>query len=243
MPGWPSRREDGADHIGVALAARIGAQFSDLVAPPLDFRRAFTFVSGSGEHQAVDVLRHILRELRRADAARGFTEEVKLAAPGLGQQHRHSRLEVLDTTGDIGVVAGTAGIAEAVMIHGPDVEAGASELVHERIVLARHLEVITGTRRQRRAVHQEQHRQRGRAGSWRADTLAPQVEFHIAFVGPVFTAPDFGGCGLRRRSLRVGRRHSRNQARARNQTRAEAEAGALDDAAACNHLVGHSVLP
>ena len=78
-------------------------------------------------------------------------------------------------------------MAVAVVVHGPDVVALARHHVHQRVfALARHAEIVGRARRVRRAVHQEQDRQRLLAGLRRADALAPEIELHAALVGPVF---------------------------------------------------------
>ena len=119
------------------------------------------------------------------------------ALPGLLQHHRDRGLEVLDAAGDVGIVAGAAGAAVAVVVHGPHVVAVAREHVHERIfALARHGEVVGRARGVGGAVHQEQDRQRRLAGARRADALAPEVELHAALVRPVVGAPDRAVGGL-----------------------------------------------
>ena len=157
---------------------------------------------------------------------------------GLLHDDRHRRLEILDAAGDIRIVARAARIAVTVVVHGPDVVTVAGEFVHHRIIgIARHVQIVGRTRRQRRAVHQEQHRPRLLAGLRRADPLAPQIELHVALVRPIFLAPDFNRRGLRRGALRERGRD------ARGKPGAEAEPGALDDGAACNQVIGHGVLP
>ena len=59
--------EDRADHGGVALAARVGAQFLDALAPPRDLGGALALVGEGGQHQPVDALRLDLREGGGAD--------------------------------------------------------------------------------------------------------------------------------------------------------------------------------
>ena len=190
--------EDRADHGGVALAPRVGAQLVDALAPPRDLRRAFALVGEGADHQAVDPLGLRLRVGAGADAAGRCAVEVHLLLAGLLHDDGNRGLQILDAARDVGIVARRAGIAVAVVVHGPDVVAVARKHVHERVfALARHREVIGRPRRVRGAVHEEQDRQRRLARLRRADALAPEVELHVALFRPVLVAPDIGGTRYR----------------------------------------------
>src|SRR6516164_755550 len=54
-----------ADHGGVALALRIGAQLLDARSAPRDFGGAFAFIGESGQDQSLDPVGRLLREKRR----------------------------------------------------------------------------------------------------------------------------------------------------------------------------------
>src|SRR5262245_5728738 len=236
--------EDRADHGGVALAAVAGAQRLGPLRPPADLRRTGALVGEGDQHQPVDPLGVHLRIGAGADPPRGGAVEMHLGLAGLLQHDRDRGLEVLDAAVDVGIVAGAAGAAVAVVVHGPHVVAVAREHVHERIfALARHGEVVGRARRIRRAVHQEQDRQRLLAGARRADALAPEVEPHAALVRPVLGAPDRAVGRLRRR--RAGGLRLR-RCQAGHHARPEAEAGPLEDAAARRvgrlGMLGHGLL-
>ena len=62
--------EDRADHGGVALTPRIGAQFGDVLLPALDLLRALALVGEGGEDEPVDALGLRLGVGAGADAAR-----------------------------------------------------------------------------------------------------------------------------------------------------------------------------
>src|SRR5262249_54733908 len=135
--------EDRADHGRVALAAAMVAGELDLPRAIADLRRAGAFVGESGPHPPGDPLGLALRRRGGADGTGGGAVEMHLRLSGLPRHHRHRGFEVLDATGHVGIVAGTAGIAVAVVVHGPHVVAVAREYVHERVLaLARHGEII-----------------------------------------------------------------------------------------------------
>src|SRR5262249_7419113 len=143
--------------------------------------------------------------------------------------------EVLHAAGDVGIVARTAGIAIAVVVHGPHVVAVARKYVHERVfALARHREVVGRPCGVRGAVHQEQKRKRRLARFGRADALAPEVECNITLFGPVFRAPDRPVARLRRphgRGLRLC-------GESRHEPSPDAEACSLEDGAARERVIG-----
>src|SRR5579862_1109363 len=151
--------------------------------------------------------------------------------------HRKSGLEVFDAAGNVRIVARTAGVAVAVVIHGPDVVTIGRKYVHQRIfTLPWQGEVVAGARRVRGAMDQEEDRPRGLAGSRRAHSLAEKIESHVALMGPIFVAPDVGLCALGR-CRRLGLRRSNP----RGKTGSYAKAGPLYDCTACNRMVGHDV--
>src|SRR5262249_21224285 len=171
-------------------------------ARPADLRRAGALVGEGDQHQAVDALRLRLRIGAGADRAGRRAVEVHLDLAGLLHHDRDRGFQVLDAARDIGIVAGAAGTAVAVVVHGPHVEAETRHDVHERVLaLAGHREVVGRARRVRGAVYEEQHRQRTLAVLRYSHALAPEVEPDIAFAGPVFRTPGRlrrlggGGCG------------------------------------------------
>ncbi len=162
---------------------------------------------------------------------------MEFGTSGLARHDGRRRCEVGDAARDVRVVAGAAGTAVTVVIHGPHVIAVTREHVHERIfALAGHGEVVAGARRVGRAVHQEQHGQRRLARLGRPHALAPQVEPCAGFVGPVFAAPD-RGIGGRCRAARLGADRLRLRRCGRYEPCAQAEARPPEDGAACDRLV------
>ena len=131
--------EDRADHGGVALAPRVGAQLVDARRCAARSRPRRALVGEGRQDQPVDALGLRLRE----GAARIAPDDVPymciFCRPVSFMHHRHRGLQILDAAGDVGVVAGAAGVAVAVVVHGPDVIAVARHDVHQRIfALARH---------------------------------------------------------------------------------------------------------
>ena len=158
-----------------------------------------------------------------------------LRLAGLLHHHRDRGFEVFDAAGDVGIVAGAARMAVAVVVHGPDVVAVAGEHVHERVfALARH------RRGRRRSAWSSRSRARGTAPAAaarparRADALAPQVELHVPFWPsirrsrpahrpPGAAAPVVCACALGEAGHEPG---------------PDAGAGALQDGAARDRVVG-----
>src|SRR5574337_875042 len=112
----PVTGEDRTDHRRIALAPRACAQRRNLLAPPLDLGRAVAFIGEGAEHQTVDTVRLRLREGSRTDAAGGRAVEMSFLLVSLLHDNRHRRLEVFNAARDIGIVAGRAGMAVAVMV-------------------------------------------------------------------------------------------------------------------------------
>ena len=104
-------------------------------------------------------------------------------------------------------------MAVAVVIHGPDVVAVTREDVHERVfALARHGQVVGRARRVRRAVHQEQHRQR-RLARLGAPT---RLRHRLSRTSPLlaqYSALQIGGIGARTPSPRPAPARSRRGSR------------------------------
>jgi hypothetical protein len=112
----------------------------------------------------------------------------------LARHNVHRGGEIDDAAGDVGVVAGAAGAAVAVMIHGPHVETMPREHVHGGVfAAARNGEIEAGAGRVRRAVHEEKNRQRRLARLRCLQTLAIEVEREVPLLGPVFAAPYLAG--------------------------------------------------
>ena len=158
--------------------------------------------------------------------------------PGLARHDLDRRFQVLDAARDVGIALGAPGLPVVLVIHGPHVEAVAREHVHQRIfALARDLQV-EHPKRDRRAVHQEQHRQRCLARLRRADALAEHVERDVALLGPVFAAPDFG---LGR--VRLGGERGADVGDGRepgHEPGADTQARALDDRAPAHRTINMS---
>ena len=53
----PVAAEDGADHGGIALAARIGAQLGDMLLAAFDFGGAVSLIGEGGENEPLDPIR------------------------------------------------------------------------------------------------------------------------------------------------------------------------------------------
>src|SRR5262249_27572533 len=122
--------EDRANHGGIALAAIVAAVELDLPLPPADLWRAGAFIGEGDQHQRLDPLRLGLRKRGGANGARGGAVEMHLRLPGFACDHRYRGFEILDAAGDIGIIARTARVAIAVVIHGPHVVAVAREYIH-----------------------------------------------------------------------------------------------------------------
>ena len=109
----------------------------------------------------------------------------------LFQNHGHRRLQVLDAVSNVGIARAHRGVAVAFEIHRPDVVAVAGELIHQRVfAMPRNIEVEARPGRDRRSVHQKQHRERLFTWFRRAHALAEHVELHVAALRPIFVTPD-----------------------------------------------------
>jgi hypothetical protein len=198
-------------------------------------RRGLAALIGEGgKHQAIDTIRLRLRERAGADRARGFTEDVIFRPSGFALQHVQAGSEVGDAACDIGIAQRHGRAAITFMVHGPHVEAVTGKDIHQRIfAFAGNGQVVARQRRQRGAMHQEQHRKRLRPCGRRADALSIHEQLHIALIGPIFTAPDitYGFCSLRPRW-----RCAANKARANSKTRA------CDQGASCDGMIVHDAL-
>ena len=199
--------EDRADHGGVALAPRVGAQLVGARGTPRDLRRAGALVGEGAKDKPVDALGMRVCVSAGADRARRRAVEMHLLHAGFLQHDWNGGLEIFDAAVDVGVVSGAFRAAVAVVVHGPDVESVAGHHVHEGILaLTRHAEVVGRACRVRRAMNHEQHRPRLFAGLRRAHALAPEVELGGALLRPVFRAPDAVRC--RDCELRLRRCHT-----------------------------------
>src|SRR4051812_15814725 len=197
-------REDRADHREIALSPRVVAVTVRHSVAPRDLRRARALVGEGRQDQPVDVLGRDLRVGAGANRARRRAVHVQLLLACFLHQGRDGRGQISQAARNVGIVAGRAGAAVAVVVHGPDIEAVAGEHVHERILpLAGHAQVIAGARRIRRAVYQEHNRLL--LAALRGDTFAVEIELHVAFVRPVFARLNF------RLRLALSRRCNRNE--------------------------------
>src|ERR1041385_5849797 len=107
-------------------------------------------------------------------------------------------LEVLHAFGNIRVALGARRSPIPLEVHRPDVKAVVGEHVHQRVFAAPgYGQIECRTARDRRAVHQKEHRQRLLARLRRALPLAEDVELHVAFLRPVLVRPQTF-CRLRR---------------------------------------------
>ena len=176
--------------VAVALGHRVA---------PRDLGRAGALVGEGREDQPVDALRRGLRIGAGADRARRGAVHVQLLLSGLLHHHRHRGLQVLDAARDVGIVAGRARAAVAVMIHRPDVEAVARQDVHHRVL------ALAGNPRGRSCEREEfdEPCTRNSTGcvspGLAARALAVEVELYVALVGPVLVRLDFGLGALRAR--------------------------------------------
>jgi len=92
-----------ADHGGVALALRIGAQLLDARSAPRDFGGAFAFIGESGQDQSLDPVGRLLRESAGAYGAGGLAEHVNLGTAGFALNHIERRGPILDPAGNVGI--------------------------------------------------------------------------------------------------------------------------------------------
>ncbi len=178
---------------------RVGPILVGDLAAALDLRRVLPRVGEGIEHQPLDAIGLGHGEGARPDRARGLAVHHYAGLARCLLHDRHRRLQVLDAHHDPGMARGARGMAIALVIHGPHVEAALGEIVHHRVVgAARHLQVVAAARGEGRAVHQEQHGL-GRAAV-AGEPLAVDVEVDGPLLGPVLLRHDLAAlrlCGLR----------------------------------------------
>src|ERR1700736_4219750 len=100
-------------------------------------------------------------------------------------------LQVLDPAGNVGIARGPSRLAVIFMIHSPAIKTMACEFIHDRILaVPRHVE-IEAPGGHRRAMDEEQHGTLRLAGFRGAKPFAKHPQRDIAFLSPIFAAPDF----------------------------------------------------
>jgi hypothetical protein len=152
---------------------------------------------------------------------------------GLADDDIGGNLQILDPAGNVGIARGASRLAVILVIHGPAVEPVASEFIHDRIFAMPGHGEIESPGAHRGAVNEEQHRPRRLTGLGRAEPLAKHPQRNIAFLGPVFAAPDLAA--LRWRGTRALRRGGTRQSGDHAGTKSKA--GAPDDRATRQRMI------
>ena len=230
--------EDRADHAGVALAPRIGAQLIDVLLPPRDLRRAVALVGEGGEDQPVDALGLRLR-VRRRRGCRRTTCRKNASFAGRSPARRRATAASRSSTplAMSELFAGTAGMAIAVMVHGPHVVAVTGEHIHQRIfALAGHGQVVAAS-----APTFDEPCTRNSTGSGGSPAAGAPRRFRhmLSFTSPFWP-------NIRWLQILAGRGAPACAcAGAMPETRpgADAETRARDQGASCDGMIGHDALP